>query len=194
MTFKRKLIGLCFAVQFDLAMGLIAAYVLSRYFDRQLTIFTCLVAMFMALLPDFDTFLEKSKTGQVTGSHKGLLHYPAVVVLLAVVLVGIMTQGSVFWMSLAGVSLLAHYAHDTVEPGPGIGWLEPFVADRFRIHPRDGTLHFRLTKSELEIQNRITMEEWLEAEFLRPTPNLVSGFVVMAIALILIISARPSLY
>lgn len=188
------MIGLGFAVLFDLALGLLCAQTLGTAMHHPVSWFGYGVAMFFALLPDADVLLQSKKEGKVTGTHKNMVHYPFVIIPSVFFLVLVCTGGSLFWATLAGMCVFAHLVHDTMEQSPGIAWLAPIDLTRYRLRIHDGHLAFKMTHRELDFEFKVTMEEWLEREYLKPTLNLFLGIVFFLAMVVYVWRTHPPIF
>lgn len=191
MSTIRKLKGLLFAVLFDCALGLASLYIWSwilPYHVGMPILVGYAIAMFLAVLPDLDVLMQKAMEGKITGTHKNIMHYPLVIVPLVSLVAFLIFGFSWFWSLVAATALLVHYVHDTVEIGPGIAWLAPFnTKAKYRLRRLEGEIRFRMTPEELAVRGAITLEEWLEKEYLRITPASVGGTVFFFIMVILVL-------
>ncbi|MES2216403.1 MAG: metal-dependent hydrolase [Patescibacteria group bacterium] len=192
---RRLVVALCFSVLFDLSIGLFCAYGLGKALDREISVLVYLVAMFLALVPDFDVLHQKLLKGKVTGEHKNAMHYP-LFILSAMVDTGfVISGGSPFWTLLFGLCPANHLAHDMCERGPGVALGAPFWKGKWR-RPRfvNGKLCFKMTPAESAIEDPMTIKEWLEREYMKPTVNLVVGVIAFLSAVIVVFLSKPPLF
>jgi|GEM_PF-6699615 len=191
--------GLCFAVLVDLAIGLFFALLLGKNLNHRVSFFEYGAAMFFALLPDFDVLMQKKVTGQVTGTHKNVMHSPLIMLPLLLMITGAVVisfniPNPIFWWLLGPLCVFGHYAHDTFEEGPGIAWFAPFSHRKYRFRRTSAGFRAAMTSEELQKQERVTMEEWLEREYLQVTQNSTMGVVLFGVMMIIVLIHKPPLF
>lgn len=180
----RVLFGLCIAVSFDVAMGLLVVYWLSISLRHSIYLISYGMAIILVLLPDFDVIVQKIDEGKITGMHKkNMSHY--LLIMIPIISIVLLLFSS-FWSLVGALCLIIHYIHDTLEEGPGIPWFAPFYSQRYLLRKRVDGWRFRLTNNELSVLYADVMEEWLERDYLHITPKSVLGVATLFVVLILI--------
>lgn len=180
----RILAGIGLAVLTDVAMGIIIFHLMGKVFNYELPIYFYLIGIFFSVLPDADLFLMKIRI--IKDHHQFPSHYPIVIVPICVVVFLVSLTLSThpgFWVSVAGLCLLSHYFDDSVGRTTGIGlrWWMPFGKKYYTLWPRRV-----LTEKEVKKLQLLSPEEWLEAYYLRITPELLVGIGLFIFAIILV--------
>lgn len=128
----------------DIKLGLLWAFLVGLLFEQALTPGWIIAGVVFALLPDIDFWIEYIERGtvggKIIGAHRTLLHNPIPYIPVALFV------GTFFgpaWMTLFGVGVLGHFAHDLSGMGYGIRLLWPFSDRWYKFFSgKDGEIHY----------------------------------------------------
>jgi hypothetical protein len=186
-----------------LMIGTIVGVINGQYF-KQYWPWIYLTAIFFALLPDADFFLQKfmeivpKKGGRwLNVHHRALLHQPSYfgAIFLVWFAVAILLDWSVIWPTMFISGALLHFLHDSFgEYSPegeefniGVPWLRPFSDTTFVLFGKvGGKSSFLVTKPTGFVG--MEHQQWLLTLYLRPNPRLfkeLGWFVLWLIVAIL---------
>lgn len=173
----------------DMGAGIIITHIVGKIFNYKLPFYFYLIGMFLALLPDFPVFLLRIR-GREIRHHRGVDHYPIIIIPIFLILI----LFSFFWVVVAGLCVLAHLIHDSLdkEEWGGIKWLAPFSKKNYRLFgKKDGRRKLIVSCTEKEAERMASLqppppfEEWIEKIWLKPTLESISGIVIFSAAIIL---------
>jgi hypothetical protein len=192
MTLLKFLVGLLLAGSFDIAFGVFFAHLSIKschHFGHPL--FTYLFGVFFALLPDVDALAMKIFRGKIMADHRDWPHWPILIIPAGAAI----WYFSPFYAVLAGLCLLEHYVHDSLnikENDMGIRWFAPFNQNYYLISWRrikNAGIFARLSKRRInKIRGRReTIDRWLEKHYLHPTVSSMVGGMLLAFTIILAI-------
>lgn len=160
----------------DIGVGILLSIWTSWFFEVDLTFQLLFLAIIFSLLPDIDFFVEFFKHGSVGGrvirEHRELIHFP--LLYIPVILIVFLFFGTM-WASLLGLSLLAHFLHDSFGIGWGIKWLWPFSKRTYKFFSeKNGKLSSRVLMSWDQKELAETVSEhgdpnWIKNIYLRPS-------------------------
>lgn len=128
----------------DIKLGLLWAFLIGLFFERELTPLWIVSSVLFALLPDIDFWIEYAMRGTVggktMGAHRSLLHNPIPYIPAALFI------GASFgpaWMTLFALGVFGHFAHDLSGMGLGIRLFWPFSERWYKcFSSKDGEIHY----------------------------------------------------
>jgi hypothetical protein len=117
----------------DIAVGGIIYAVFSLLFiNKDFDLWILGYSIFITLLPDLDGFLFLLFRKRFSLIHHKLIHWPIVIISLAVLLVYFLTR-DYYWVCICIAGLVFHFIHDSLPPDPGPQWLFPFNTKHYCI-------------------------------------------------------------
>lgn len=173
----------------DIGVGILLAVLTADHFVLPLSWLLVAFGICAALFPDLDTltrFLpEKNIVRRIVGEHRGLLHRPA----LYLVLVPILFLSSIPVGTLFALGVFYHLVHDTFFTGWGIKWLWPFSQVSISIfHDKAGTFVPKILiwqpHEEAAIKTEYRTDHWVRTFYFRPSLISLTEYPVFLIALV----------
>lgn len=202
----RILIGTGMVMLTDLGAGITIASVMGKILGMDLIFYVLFIfaGMSFALSPDIKVFFL-IRTKRELHHHRGMDHYPLIIIPWAIGFAGFIFILSIFWPAFArfpifgailvALCMLSHLIHDSFakeEEGVGIQWLAPFSKKSYTIFSKKGKGEKRKpinSYTEEEAEARLSSEpnfkEWLEKDWLKLTPESASGLTIFIGAIIL---------
>lgn len=168
----------------DIGVGILLSIVLSNFFGVDLSYQLVLVVVGFSLLPDLDIFVELAKRGRiggrVQGHHRELTHFPLTYLPMLFLVYWFFGQ---IYGALFGLTILAHFLHDSVGMGWGIKWLWPFSTRAYKFFSEKNgrfSLKFLVSWSPAELREVIHRhgdDHWLRNFYFRLHPIAVFEFL-----------------
>lgn len=178
----------------DIKLGLLWAFLVAIFFERELTPLWILAGVLFALLPDIDFWIEYAMRGtvggKVMGAHRSLLHNPIPYIPVAL-FVG--TYFGPEWMTLFVLGVFGHFIHDLSGMGLGIRLFWPFSERWYKcFSSKDGEIHYDLDHlycSWSPEEMKILVESrgnnnWINEELHYMSEHRVSIFLKLLIVII----------
>lgn len=190
------LFGLFMITSADMGSGIFLTHFLGKAFAQSLYWWSYSLGIFLALVPDVDVILQKLTRGKIDSKHREITHYPMFVVPAAFLFVGLLGSllGSspLFWGTLAGSCLVAHFLHDSIGEANrwGIKWLAPYYWNSYQLlmrkYPGENLRIICIwTSGELARVKLFSLETWIRTYYLRATGESIASLVWLAAAILI---------
>ncbi len=196
----KYIVGTVIAALTDVGMGVLILHLARRIFDYQIPapfyLFGVPVIFYMAgmafpLIPDLNVLRLAILGKRIDEKHRTWDHYPIIMILSVSIVfyfISFFWADAIFWGIVIDLCLLYHYIHDSIEVGGGTGmqWLGPFSEKYYQLFARkDGKR--RLISSfryeDFQKESLVTLEEWLDKYYLKPTFKSLSGIAIFLVAI-----------
>ena len=192
MTIKKKLFSFGLAILADMSLGIFCASGLGKLTHHRVAWFEYGLAMFFGILPDMDVLAQFFREKKIDAEHKSWTHIPMLMI-PAVLIISFLANAclhgtSLFWAFMPASCIFAHLVHDMCERGPGVAIFAPFSNRKYR-RPRfvEGKLRIRMSGRESAIERTVTLDQWLEREYLHVTANSTLGVIMFCLAVSLVL-------
>ena len=178
----------------DVGVGILFSILLSNFLGVDLSHQLILAGAGFSLVADLDIFMELARRGRVggrvQGHHRELTHFP---------LTYLPALALVYWFwgqvygALFGLTVLAHFLHDSVGMGWGIKWLWPFSNRSYKFFSeKNGKFSSRFLVSwppaELkEVIRRHGDDHWLRNFYFKLHPIAVFEFLFFISSLVVLL-------
>ncbi|MBU2564137.1 metal-dependent hydrolase [Patescibacteria group bacterium] len=174
----------------DIGIGIFSAIIASKLFQTKITLFTVIIGIVFALLPDMDFLIEwikrKRMPGKFSHEHRNLFHLPFLYVPIGSFVVFLF--GWIYLFIFVFNSFL-HFLHDSFGIGWGIKWIYPFSERNYKFFTGNNnrfSKRFIISWNKEELQKAVEKygdPNWIKNTYFRPTLISITEAVVFLISI-----------